>query len=142
MQSTISRELGDRVRGVRVHHAAMIGGLALAVVAAIGLGGLENQRQPATSAAPPVSGPATVGGTTASRFLVYLVDSEAEKRALEQGVANSPEWFVETYAGDTAVRIVALEVGQEESLDTLAQLLPEASLGAGLGSTIKLVDMR
>ncbi len=142
MQTTFGHTLAHRIRGVRPHHVAMIGGLALAIATAATLGRLEDLEQTTSSTAPAASGVEVVSETGPARLLVYIVGTEAEKQALEQSVLRSPEWFQETSATHTKLRIVTLGADREESLDALSRLLPEASMGAGLGPALKVVDMR
>ena len=140
MQSTIGSDLSTTYKRLRVRHVAMVGGAALAIAAAVGLGRLQGDGPASMTPTAPV--PGAVGYARSPQLLVYLVGTEAEKRALEQDVATSPEWFEETTGLNTTVRIIALDPAQEESLEALAQLLPEASIGTGSGPAIKLVDMR
>ena len=145
MQSTIDSTQPQRSlkRGLRLPYSLMISGLAIATAAFVGLGWHEDDGQAGLQNAGPAAETRGVSATTPAQVLVYLVATEADKRALEQDVARAPEWFFETYAGiDTSVRVIALGEGQEESLDVLARLLPEALLASGEGPSVKLVDMR
>jgi hypothetical protein len=120
----------------------IVSGLALAVAAVVGLGGPPDLSR---SRGDPQPAQAPIEARTADpgRLLVYLVGTEETKRALEHEVSTDREWFAETYAGQaTGIRILVIAEGQDESLEALATLLPEASLGTGLGPEIKLVDMR
>jgi hypothetical protein len=140
MQSTMGPRSGGR--DLRVPYLTIVSGLALAVAAIVGFGGLPDLTPSAPGAQSAVQ-PAEAVTAAPARLLVYLVATEDRKRALEQEVATDREWFNETLAGrETAVRIVVLDRGQEESLESLAGLIPEASFATGLGPEIKLVDMR
>jgi hypothetical protein len=142
MQTTIGTQATARVRRLKVHHLTLAGGLALAVAAAVGLSGLEGDGVRTAQPAPPAAEQVAIEHARPAQLLVYVVSSAEEKRALEQDVATSPGWFTETSGIDTTVRVVVLDSDTEESLESLARALPEASISAGIGPALKLVDMR
>jgi hypothetical protein len=142
MQSTMGSPAGEEDHfGVPL--LTIMSGLALAVAAVFGLGGPPDLSSGGHGSSQTAIEAVEVRPAQPSRLLVYLVASEERRRAIQQEIATDREWFIEAYAaGDAAVRVLVLVPAAEESLETLAQLLPEAALGAGQGPEIKLVDMR
>jgi hypothetical protein len=120
----------------------IVSGLALAIAAVVGLGGPPDL-SPSRGASQAAQAPIDARPAGPGRLLVYLVATEEDRRALQHDIATDRQWFTESYAGKTTdIRVLVLAEEQEESLETLAVLLPEASLGTGLGPEVKLVDMR
>ena len=143
MHSTIDTGMTTAGGALKAFHLSSVGVAALAVAAVVGLGAVDKEGRPAPGASPSFGQQSEFGHAGPDRVLAYLVGTEAEKQALEDEVVISPEWFVETYAAtDTRVRIVVLDHTEEESLATLARLVPETSISTGHGLAIKLVDMR
>jgi hypothetical protein len=123
---------------------AVTGILLAAVLAMTGVATSRDESAPAATTAPQMASAVQQAGQHSPRSLViYVVGSHSEKVTLERDLASWQSLVQQGTVSETAMLdVIVIGPGEEESLEKLAELVPEAETTIGQGATLTLVDLR